>query len=114
MGRNQKFHPQSSLKPFWLEREASFVEVRHFCECLNKDLSKKSDLWANQLEVTDPKVLEIGLAGAEDLNFIRIMIYIENRTPLKDIPADCELAAIGSVMKNLAVKVLCNGTRLVL
>ena len=61
-------------------------------------LSKKSALRAKQLEVTDPKVLEIWVAGAEDL-------FYEN---------DCELAAIGSVLKYLAVKVLNNGTKIII
>ena len=29
-----KFHPQASLKPQMLEREASYAEFKHFCECL--------------------------------------------------------------------------------
>ena len=29
-----KFHPQASLKPQSLEREASYAEFKHFCECL--------------------------------------------------------------------------------
>ena len=32
--RKSKFHPQASLKPQRLEREASYAEVKHFCECL--------------------------------------------------------------------------------
>ena len=32
--RKSKFHPQTSLKPQRLEKEASFAEVKHFCECL--------------------------------------------------------------------------------
>ena len=76
--------------------------------CILLPLSKKSALRAKQLEVTDPKVLALGLAESEDLDFVRMMNSIENRTPLKDIPA-----AIGSVLKNLSVKDLNNWTRII-
>ena len=43
--RKSKFHPQASLKPQRLEREANFAEVKHFCECLEAFLN---DGWIPQ------------------------------------------------------------------
>ena len=37
--RKAKFRPQASLKPQRLERDACFVEVKHFCECWDADSS---------------------------------------------------------------------------
>ena len=37
--RKAQFHPQASLKPQRLERDACFAEVKHFCECWDADSS---------------------------------------------------------------------------
>ena len=53
-----------------------------------------------------PKGIRVGIVSSQDLEFLQMMNFVENRTPLKDVPPDCELSSIGLVLKNLSVKII--------
>ena len=43
-------------------------------------MSKKADIGRKQLEVEDPLVIQLGLQGGLDLEYVKILNHNENKT----------------------------------
>ena len=62
----------------------------------------------------EPQVERIATMGESDPKYMRIIHHIINRTPAKQIEADCELRAIEGFLKDLFLHVTASGKQVIL
>ena len=76
-------------------------------------MSKRASVHAKQLEIQDPLVADLAVAGAADPQYVAMLNDIENGTAAKDLPEDSELRNISGLLGELGTVVMLDGTRLI-
>jgi hypothetical protein len=64
-------------------------------------MSKRASVHAKQLEIQDPLVADLAVAGAADHQYVAMLNDIENGTAAKDLPEDSELRNISGLLGEL-------------
>ena len=78
------------------------------------DLSKKLAKHVKQLEKYDPLVQEMSEEASLDSNYLAMLVAIENKVEMKDLPEDSELRSLSGCKDNISVAELAGGHRLIL
>jgi hypothetical protein len=76
-------------------------------------MSKRATVYAKQLEVLDPMVVELGQIGAGDPAYINMLNDIENGVSPRDLHQDSELKRIEGSLAHLGLVTLPDGNRLI-
>ena len=78
------------------------------------DLSKKLAKHVKQLEKYDPLVQEMSEEASLDSDYLAMLVAIENKVEIKDLPEDSELRSLSGCKDNISVAELAGGHRLIL
>ena len=76
-------------------------------------ISKKVSTSTKQLEILDPLVVELAVAGAVDESYLIMLNELENGLRGKELGEDSELRKIEGILDNLGVITLPDGNRLI-
>ena len=74
-------------------------------------MSKRAKVYQKQVEVLDPMVAQLATIASNDLEYVEMLLNVENGTHPKDLHDTSELKQMKGLLSDLGTVTLTNGER---